>query len=344
MGFLAKRSLDIILLLVTTVSGISWAQSTVSELENEILLLEKQIDKKPVRKTLPKQKSAKRVIPKSLPPKRSKVVKVRPVTSKPIAKLAEPKTVEVVSPPNRSAVIPGAHFRRNVPKKRNFKKIGINVIGYYSFANQFKTTNNSADSHDVGGSNHLVDYTGEYASSSAMGIGVEYSRPDLLNWSSMGLGFDAGLNYEFNRKISRDYLNRNSSAYYGSSYQNYYYDDPELSLILPYVNASLNFSRTYMFAGLNYSVPKVSNADDENFKGKMGYQVGFGAFLTSSISMEVSHRWVSFDVEPIDHGSYFYSYNNAYNDEYRLNRSGLGVKETETLDLNGLNIAFKIGF
>ncbi|MCB9024891.1 MAG: hypothetical protein H6625_01115 [Bdellovibrionaceae bacterium] len=316
-----------------TVPIAAFAISNKAEINKEISLLERKILKpkkifKPrkhvttnrpykVKKKLPRKS-------KNLPQK-VVLVQSESIASPVIIRESPVTTYSIVEPSSR-------------------KPLGISIFTFYSMADHLKTTSNSVYSNYSTASNsrYLVDYTGEYSSNPSFGIGLEYSRKSLFEWSRVGFGFSGGVTYDFNRTIKREYIQSNNVALTGTNINNnYVYEDPELAIIMPYININININDAYIFSGVNYSVPQESKANDENFEGKMGFQMGIGMQVSSYIALEVSHRWLSFDVNPIFTANDYYV---SGLDTYRLNTSGLGVSEKETLDLNGFNLAIKATF
>ena len=344
---LFKKLNILTLFLVIITAPTLWAMSAEDEIEKEIELLERRINK-PTAKKLYKKKTYKResyqyskskglkkvkvLPPKKLPPKQEMLVEE-------VQAPLPPTYIE--APPVEQVVASSPQYIDNKTTER--KPWGINVFTYYSLADRFETTQNSLSTSRSNMSRYLVDYTSEYNSSPAMGLGLEYSKKKLLSWSRFGFGFDVGTIYEFNRTIERNYLkytNANSYAMTGVNYD-FAHPDPTIALLVPYFNVNFSINKTYLFGGINFSLPQEENANDEEFEGQMGFQVGFGTQITSYLALELTHRWLSFEVNPVYNP---YEYYNAAFDTYRLNRSGLGVVESETLQLNGTNLAIKLTF
>ncbi|MCB0356497.1 MAG: hypothetical protein KDD40_05790, partial [Bdellovibrionales bacterium] len=147
---------------------------------------------------------------------------------------------------------------------------------------------------------------------------------------------------ELAREIKRDFVGNTSNT----SYNNYYTqaDNPELNLLLPYLNINFAFAKSYIFTGINYSIPDMSHAEDENYEGQLGYQMGFGTQLTQYVAVEVVHRWVNISASPVYHVSQFQTVSSYDISRYRDERRGLGILDDEDLGLNGFNLNLKVTF
>lgn len=227
-------------------------------------------------------------------------------------------------------------------KKRVKRKIGINVVMLYNSVGHIGTTNNSINTtNSFYGTNstynNLAQTTGEYQSHPSFGIGAEYSKKALLKAGPVGFGFGAGAIYEFERELQRRYLSYGYTA--PTSYSNTIYgsSNPTMSVIQPYLNANISYKQSYMFGGLNYSVVNTKNLGDESIDGKMGYQVGVGATVSRWVAVEVAHRWTLMQAKP----STVAYYNSV---AYSQGAGGLGISDTEDLNVTGLTLNLKVLF
>ena len=262
--------------------------------------------------------------------------------SEPVAQPIKEQVRESLDPVHQETVEAdhyGAQMAYSTPRSKKRKKWGLNIYTFYSGADHIKTTTNSLDSDDYFSKreNPSAFYTGEFSTSASYGLGIEHSSPRLFKMGNMGLGYSAGVSYEFPREIDRNYVMGSFSRTVDQDYVN-----PSLTMILPYANAYVTYKRSYMFIGGNFSVPQVTDASDEDFEGLFGYQAGFGYAVSSWISLEAVHRWIRFSSEPKFERDD--RYDRSFSDDDSIDRSGLGLLEKETLQLNGFNLNLKVRF
>lgn len=226
-------------------------------------------------------------------------------------------------------------------KAKSRKKIGINVVVLYNSVSHIGTTSNSANdgisSGYLSSTSNLSQTLGEYKSSPSFGLGAEFSKKSLIRVGKVGFGFGVGANYEFEREIERQFINYSYTA--GTNYSNTIYgaDNPTMSLILPYLNANVSYKQSYLFGGLNYSVPNTKNMGDEEINGKMGYQVGLGTTVSRWVAVEVVQRWTMLEATPRS-VPYYNSVAYGHGD------SGLGITSAESLNVSGLTLNLKVLF
>ncbi|MCB0342307.1 MAG: hypothetical protein H6626_00695 [Pseudobdellovibrionaceae bacterium] len=211
---------------------------------------------------------------------------------------------------------------------------GINVFGYFSGASHIQT--DGASSTDGYSSSYSAQtasrITGEYRSNISGGLGVEHSKKRLFKTGPVSFGYDAGAAYEFGRTIFRDQIQSYSSSTQAAT------ADPSIAFFLPYAHANVSYGRTYLFGGINYSIPQATNAADEDFDGNVGYQVGFGSRITSWVAVEMIYRHVNFAARSrLQNNTYGTSY---YGSTYQ----GLGIYDQEQLSISGFNLALKVMF
>ncbi|MCB0392629.1 MAG: hypothetical protein KDD58_15170 [Bdellovibrionales bacterium] len=327
---------------------------TQSELDHEIRLLEKSMvhsESKNVnkRKTMSKSRVIKK-INKSAIKKSKKLPNKKPIiqsTNKITQTHTVAQAVEVVPPPGLTNYNFQEEYKEPTAiKKKKRTPWGLNVYALYSFSDSITSSNNSRAALGSSEKTFISDYTSEFHSANGYGFGLEYSKKSIFKVASAGIGIGIGATYELGRKIDRGYIGYNATNYnyynnnnsYLNNYNNYNIEDPELSLILPYANVNININDTYVFTGINYSIPDMSSANDENYSGQLGYQLGLGTQLTSYLAIEIVHRWVNFEASPIFYNSSYQSINSYDIRYYRDERSGLGILDDEELELKGFNI------
>ena len=241
--------------------------------------------------------------------------------------------------------VPARRVHRRRQHKKKYHKIGLNFYAYYDSVSHLSTTTNSAYTTNQGSTDYkpLAAMTGEYNSSSSVGLGLDYAKPNLFGFWGAEVGFNGGASYEFDRTINRNLINNFSTSSINNSVRDQV-SNPSLNLTIPHLNATISYGDSYAFAGINYVQPNMSNSGSEKYEGKIGYQAGFGSQITSWMSLEAVYRIISFDAKP-DFSEFigsnrFFNIRNIEVDK----RQGLGILDNETLEMSGmmLNLKFNI--
>ena len=156
---------------------------------------------------------------------------------------------------------------------------GLSIIGFYSMADELPAK--------------AGDVNGTFAAETAFGFGAEYEYGfgDQLV-QGLPMSIVGGITYEISREISKLKVQGTTQPFSSK---------PKISLWTPYVNGQVNITEQFAgFAGLNYSIPSISNFGDEKGKSQLGYQIGASAKLTSSLAVDGIYRWINFKSDNID--------------------------------------------
>ncbi len=118
----------------------------------------------------------------------------------------------------------------------------------------------------------------------AVGLGLRYQM-DLES----GIGFNAGFNYELERKIT------SHSAKAGGVTTTTTLNDAKYSVSYLEGNGLYRFGNFFGFGGINYSMPTLSGADLVGYKlaSGLGIQGGAGYEFTDMFGFEVGYRTIN---------------------------------------------------
>jgi len=225
--------------------------------------------------------------------------------------------------------------------KKSKKLTGLGVYAFYSSANDIETDRSRSNNTNFSNQNYqTVDATGEYQTDGAIGFGVDFTKDNLVYTGPVGYGVNVGISYELERTIKRGSNNNFLNTGTLNTNYNNFTGTPSIALFVPYLNANMTYGNSYIFGGVNYSVPQVSDASDEIFEGQIGYQAGFGTELSKWISAEVSYRLVGIKATP-QYQNNGLGYTGFVSGQ---ERSGLGLFEQENLTLGGFNMSLKFIF
>ncbi len=150
---------------------------------------------------------------------------------------------------------------------------GFSIIGFYSTADElpYKAGNVS----------------GTVSAENSFGFGAEYNYSLTRATQGLPLAVVGGLTYEMAREWD-SFSERGVTT-------NYVGNKPTLSIWTPYLNAQYNMGESFgVFAGMNYSIPRLSDSGTLKMKSDLGYQMGASLSFTESIAADAIYRWLNF--------------------------------------------------